>query len=327
MKTRVYMLYTGGTIGMAPQDALDPTSPLAPQPFSDVLRFLPAFFGPAKQSNILTLDNGNLIELGYDSLEPVDSADISPQHWVQIAQKIQAVYADYDGFIVLHGTDTMAYTSSALSFMFENLGKPIVLTGSQYPITAIRTDAVVNVSNAIYVAGYQATLLPLIPEVVIVFADKILRGCRATKVSSCDRAGFDSPNFPPLGTIGEHIMINTRYLLPRPECKHFSTKTDLVTRVFSISLFPGFPASPMRQLLLNREIEGIVLHTYGAGNVPTNADFLTMVRQSVQGNAPTSLTGDIQPQMFSGGRLIVAISQCAQVAVDMGLYAASCGIL
>ncbi len=328
MKTRVYILYTGGTLGMAPQDADDPDSPLEPKPFADLLRFLPGFSDSTSQRrNRLKLDSGSLIELGCDSIEPVDSSDISPQHWVQIAQKIQSVYTDYDGFIVLHGTDTMAYTSSALSFMFENLDKPIVLTGSQRPIAATRTDAVLNFINAMYVAGYQVTGLPLIPEVVIVFADKVLRGCRATKVSSSGWAGFDSPNFPPLGTIGERIVIDPRYLLPRSEGKCLSVETDLVSRVCSISLFPGFPAGSMRQLFLAREIDGIVLCTYGAGNVPTAPDFLAMVAQSVRGDALISLAGDVQRQAIPHGRLIVAISQCTQGIVEMGLYANSCGIL
>ncbi len=328
MKTRIYVLYTGGTLGMAPQDADDPDSPLEPQPFSDLLHFLPGFAGSdSSRQNSLKLDNGNLIELGYGSIEPVDSSDISPQHWIQIAQKIRSVYADYDGFVVLHGTDTMAYTSSALSFMFENLDKPVVLTGSQRPIAATRTDAVLNFINALYVAGYQVTNLPLIPEVVIVFADKILRGCRATKISSSGWAGFDSPDFTPLGTIGEHIVINTRYLLPRPEGKRlFSVRTDLVSQVCSVNLFPGFPAGPMRHLFLDRDIAGIVLHTYGSGNVPTDADFLATIAQSIRGDVLTSLTGDIQQQAIPGGRLIVAISQCTQGTVEMGLYATSCGI-
>ena len=328
MKTRVYILYTGGTLGMAPQDANDPASPLAPQPFADLLPLLPGCSGPGSHKpGRLRLDNGNLIELGCDSIPPVDSSDISPQHWIQIARKIQSVYADYDGFVVLHGTDTMAYTSSALSFMFENLGKPVVLTGSQRPLAAMRTDAVLNFVNALFVAGYQASNLPLIPEVVIVFADKILRGCRATKVSSVGWAGFDSPNLPPLGTIGQHIVINTRYLLPGPAGNPLVVQTDLASDVCSIGLFPGLPIGPMRQLFLAREIEGIVLHTYGAGNVPTASDFLTMVAQSVQGDVLTSLAGGVQRRAISGGRLIVAVSQCLQGIVEMGLYASSCGIL
>ncbi len=376
MKTRVYILYTGGTIGMAPKDPNDPYSPLEPKPLSDLLRFVPGFSVKEAKSyrsdtarqlakkqqeslqkleraeqkqaalkepdptlqheiakliehkpNFLELDSGNVIEFGSGSIEPVDSSDISPTQWIQIAQKIRTVYADYDGFIVLHGTDTMAYTSSALSFMFENLDKPVIVTGSQLPIAATRTDAVLNFTNAIYVAGYQATDLPLIPEVVIVFADKVLRGCRATKVSSSDWAGFDSPNFPQLGTIGEHITINTNYLLPRPDGKRFFVKTDLVPQVFNISVFPGLLEGPMRKLFLDGDTEGIVLRTYGTGNVPGNEGFLHMVEQSVQGDALTSMTGDIQPKVIASGRLIVNISQCTQGTVEMGLYEASSGIL
>ena len=329
---------------MAPKNTDEPESPLVPKPFSDLLRFMPGFSVSEDSSDdsderpdsektgipspgALRLDNGHLIEFLCDSLKPVDSSDISPMHWIQIAEKIQLVYADYDGFIILHGTDTMAYTSSALSFMFENLDKPVIMTGSQLPIAATRTDAVLNFTNAIYVAGYQVTGLPLIPEVMIVFADKILRGCRSTKVSSSDWAGFDSPNFPQLGTIGEHIIINTNILLPRPKGKRFFIKTDLIPRVFNINLFPGFSANPMRKLFLDQETEGIVLRTYGTGNVPGDAAFLAMIKQSVQGDTLISLAGDTQSQAIPNGRLIVNISQCTQGTVEMGLYEASNRIL
>jgi L-asparaginase len=313
---------------MVPDNLHDPYSPLAPGPFLDLLRYIPDLaITESEKSGLLKLDNGNLIQLSFDSIEPVDSSDISPAHWIQIAQKIQAVYTEYDGFIVLHGTDTMAYTSSALSFMFENLDKPVVLTGSQNPITVPHTDAIANLTHATKIAGYQATDLPLIPEVMIVFADKILRGCRATKTSTSDQAGFNSPNFPPLGTIGTHITINSSHLLPRPANKPFGIKIDLVSQVCNISLFPGFATGPIRQLFLDQTIEGVVLRTYGAGNVPGDADLLHVIAQSIQGDALISPCGDIQPGVISDGRLIINISQCLQGTVEMGLYAASSGIL
>ncbi|MEL6721617.1 MAG: asparaginase [Pseudomonadota bacterium] len=328
MATRIYILYTGGTIGMAPDNPHDPYSSLAPKPFSDLLRHIPGIAATEPQKpDFLKLDGGNMIQLDFDSIEPVDSSDISPAYWTQIAQKIQAAYTDYDGFVVLHGTDTMAYTSSALSFIFENLEKPVVFTGSQQPISAPNTDAIANLTHAIKVAGYQVTDLPLIPEVVIVFADKILRGCRATKISTSDQAGFDSPNFPPLGTIGAQIKINTNDLLPRPEGKQLCIKADLASQVCSVSLFPGITTHPIRQLFLDQSVEGIVLHTYGSGNAPGDIDLLHVIAQSVQGDALINMAGDIQPEAISGGRLIVNISQCLQGTVEMGLYAASCGIL
>ncbi|HEY4261351.1 MAG TPA: asparaginase, partial [Schlesneria sp.] len=186
-RAKVFVLYTGGTIGMAPKERDRPGSPLEPKPLAELLKYVPAM--------------GNTdIELGYESFDkPLDSSDLGPNHWIEIAERIEAVYDQYNGFVILHGTDTLSYTASALAFMFQSLRKPVVVTGSQLPISDARTDAVMNLVNAIYIAGWMATGLPCIPEVVVVFADKVLRGCRTRKVSSKSWAGFDSPNFPPLG--------------------------------------------------------------------------------------------------------------------------------
>ena len=197
--------------------------------------------------------------------------------WEKIANGIEEAYDHYDSCVILHGTDTMAFTSSALSFMFENLAKPVVISGSQLPISQTRTDAVQNFINAIYIAGYKATDLPLIPEVVIVFADRIVRGCRASKVNAADWAGFNSPNFPLLGTIGEHIVVNTSYVLPPPKGnKKFFVKADMEDHVFNINLFPGFSSgenSLMRKLFLDDSAKGIIMRRYGTGNAPNYPNF------------------------------------------------------
>lgn len=337
MKTRVFILYTGGTIGMAPKDPSDPFSPLAPQKLDDLLGFVPGFdksaiadetrfrsleAKAAAQANakkkavdrvpFMEMPNGNVIEFGSVTIEPpIDSSDITPTDWKRMAKEIKANYDAYDGFVVLHGTDTMAFTSSALSFIFENLSKPVVITGSQLPISNDRTDAVLNFVNAIHIAGYQATDQPLIPEVIIVFADRVLRGCRASKVSSTNWAGFDSPNFPWLGTIGEHIVINTNYVLPAPSGnKKFFVKPDLEEKVFNVSIFPGFADPQMGKIFLDEGTQGIVMRSYGAGNVPGKGGFLESIEQAVH-----------------AGRLIVNISQCTEGTVEMGLYEASSGLL
>jgi len=368
MKTKVYILYTGGTIGMAPKDPSDPNSSLEPKPLSRLLKFLPGSeatsdkkgdkgkrksisaklmsnqtgasrevftqeivisynrdgeeeFALPRGHNIvemaiekpLVLDNGNEIYLGSGSFEhPVDSSDITPEAWKMMAQMIASVYDDYDAFIILHGTDTMAYTASGLSFIFENLGKPVIITGSQLPISGIRTDAILNLVNAIYIAGYKATDLPKIPEVAIVFADKIIRGCRATKVSTADWAGFDSPNFPLLGAIGEHININTNYVLPSPpDTRKFFIKTDLISDVFNINIFPGFTNQQMAKILLDAEVKGIVMRTYGTGNVPNNPEFLDTISDAIK----------------EKNKLVVSVTQCVEGMVEMGLYEASSGLL
>ena len=335
MKTKVYILYTGGTIGMAPRDKEDPFSPLRPKPLAELFEYLPGFNkadDPTKyrsddaktlaninasknaeeQEPFIELDNGNLIVFGSGSFEkPVDSSDVGPVDWKRMAEMIAAVYDDYDGFVILHGTDTMAFTASALSFIFENLAKPVVVTGSQLPLVGIRTDAPLNFINAINIAGYQATDLPLIPEVVIAFADKVIRGCRASKVSSSNWAGFDSPNFPLLGTIGEHIKINTSYLLPTPGGnKRFFIKTDFDANVFHLTIFPGFTVDQISKIVEDEKTKGIVLRTYGTGNVPGNRDFLETLGRTI-----------------NDGKMIVNLSQCTEGTVEMGLYEASSGLM
>jgi L-asparaginase len=313
---------------MAPKDAKDPYSPLEPKPLSDILKYIPgctyredtkfrsadAQLLAEQRKQFLELDNGNVIEFGFGSLTPIDSSSITPSHWAEMAKSIEQVYADYDGFVILHGTDTMAFTSSALSFMFENLAKPVVISGSQLPISQTRTDAVQNFINAIYIAGYKATDLPLIPEVVIVFADRIVRGCRASKVNAADWAGFNSPNFPLLGTIGEHIVVSTNYVLPPPAGnKKFFIKSDMVENVFNINLFPGFTGQQnalMSKLFLDDAAQGIVMRTYGTGNAPDDASFLETIRESV-----------------NRGKLIVNVTQCPVGTVEMGLYEASSELL
>ena len=326
MITKVFVLYTGGTIGMAPKDPKDPFSPLEPKPLDDLLKYIPgAIRDPEakfqteeaaelakKGTSFLELPNGNLIIFGYGSITPVDSSDIIPSNWREMARKIHDVYDEYDGFVILHGTDTMAFTSSALSFMFENLAKPVVITGSQLPIASTRTDGVLNFVNALSIAGYKATDLPLIPEVVIVFADRVIRGCRASKVSTADWAGFNSPNFPLLGQIGEHIVIYTNYVLPPPASnKKFFVKEDLDESVFDISIFPGFTPEKMAKIFRDEDTNGIIMRTFGTGNVPNNLKFLNIIEAAVHEDK----------------KLVVNLSQCTVGTVEMGLYEASNGLL
>lgn len=299
VKAKVFVLYTGGTIGMAPMDRNNPNSPLVPKPLEDLLAYAPGLVGKKN------------IQLGFRSFEiPIDSSDVKPCHWFEMAESIYNVYDEYDGFVVLHGTDTMAFTSSALSFIFENLSKPVVVTGSQLPISEARTDAVMNLVNAVHVAGYKATSLPLIPEVVISFADKILRGCRARKVSSTTWAGFDSPNFPPLGIIGEHINIREDLLLPLPtKSAIFQINTSLVYNIADISFFPGFKPSQLKYL--SSDVDGFILRTYGAGNAPGDEEFLDVIEQIIKKDR----------------RVIINVTQCFQGMVEMGLYDASFRLL
>lgn len=299
--TSVYILYTGGTLGMAPKEKDRPGSPLIPKSLAELFGYIPR-----------TLERLTELKIRFasESLEPPqDSSNLGLEHWIEMAEKIDKVYEDFDGFVILHGTDTMCYTSSALAFMFENLGKPVVITGAQLPVSAFRTDAVANFENAMSVAAYKATGLTCIPEVVIVFADKILRGCRARKVSSSSWTGFDSPNYPPLGTIGEHVRIDAARLRQLPASgQRFQITTDLSDKVMDISLFPGFKPSQLKKIL-DLDVDGIVLRTFGSGNAPDRKGFLDVI-EGVQGK-----------------KTIVNTTQCLEGMVEMGLYAASSGLL
>lgn len=300
-KSKVFIVYTGGTIGMAPQEPDKPGSPLVPKSLEELRRYVPGIE-----------DTG--ITLGFHTFdEPLDSSNVGPQHWKEMAKAIEKVYDDYDGFVILHGTDTMAFTASALSFMFENLAKPVVLTGSQLPISHSRTDARQNFVNAVHIAGWKAMELPCIPEVVVVFADKIVRGCRVRKVSSTAWAGFDSPNYPLLGNIGEHIRINTELLRPPPKPgQNFQVNYDLSEEVMDISLFPGLKASQLAGVLGLENVKGIVLRTFGAGNAPDYPDFLDAINNATNGREP---------------KTILNVTQCQEGMVEMGLYAASSALL
>jgi len=294
-KVKVYILYTGGTIGMAPSDKNNQESPLEPKSLKDLMIYMP---------NLKQLP----IEFGEGSFnKPLDSSDVKPQHWLQMAKMIEEVYNDYDGFVILHGTDTMAYTASGLSFIFENLSKPIIVTGSQLPINAVRTDAIMNLINSVYLAGYKAFNLPLIPEVVICFADKIIRGCRATKISSTQWAGFDSPNFPLIGRVGEHIIVNTD-ILNKPSEKNFIVNKELEENIISLTITPSLKAKQLEKLF--EGFDGIILGTFGAGNVPNDKDFLNVIENATK-----------------DGKVILNTTQCIQGMVEMGLYVSSSNLL
>ena len=286
---------------MAPLEAGKPGSPLVPQPLDKLLEYVPGIG-----------DSG--IELGFGSFaEPLDSSNVGPEHWKAMARAIEEVYADYDGFVILHGTDTMAFTASALAFMCENLAKPVVLTGSQLPIFRPRTDARQNFVNAGYIAGWKAMDLPCIPEVVVVFADKVIRGCRARKVSSVAWAAFDSPNYPLLGNIGERIRIHTALLQPPPPGDQpFRVNYELCEEVMEIGLFPGLKGNQLASVLGLENVRGIVLRTFGAGNAPDAPEFLRAIEAALNGPEPKTM---------------VNVTQCQEGMVEMGLYAASSALL
>ena len=311
-KTKVLLIYTGGTIGMAPRDPENPASPLVPKPLEELRQYAP-------QLNLM--EQRKALEIRYTVAfdPPLDSSDITPSHWVGMAQIIRDNYGDFDGFVILHGTDTMAYTSSALAFILNNLSKPVVITGSQLPISHERTDAVQNLVNSVQLAGYKAFGLPRVPEVILCFGNKILRGCRATKVSNDDFVSFDSPNFPSLGSIGERIKINQNLVWSGPDdTEDFYVNeeqaSDIVKRanILDIGLWPGFKASELEAMINLPNVQGVVLRTFGAGNTPNDPEFLNVIESAVNRENPC---------------VILNVTQCPKGMVKMGQYKSSSELL
>jgi L-asparaginase len=298
---RVYVLYTGGTFGMEP-DLDTPGHPFRPMELEKLKQALPEARELAPGVEV-TLER-------FDRL--LDSSSMTPNDWVNIAQKIEQNYAKHDGFIVIQGTDTLSYTASALSFMLENLSKPVVITGSQLPLPSARTDAKLNYGHALQIAAYKATDLPCIPEVIVVFADKILRGCRTRKMSASAWTGFDTPNAPPLGEIGEHVRIFESQIRPAPAGGlDLQVNSTLDPDVLDVSLYPGLRPEHLKQILSLDSVKGVVLRTYGTGNAPEDEAFLSALRTGIE----------------IGNKTVVNITQCPQGTVEMGLYAASVGLL
>ncbi|MFT5513314.1 MAG: L-asparaginase [Bacteroidia bacterium] len=299
-KTRIFVLYTGGTIGMGPQDPEKNESPLIPQSWEQLQRYMHSIHKEGYFSRIRN------IEFEYASFPILlDSSQLDINHWILMAQEIEKRYADFDGFIIIHGTDTMAYTASGLSFIFQNLSKPVVITGSQLPISHSRTDAITNFSNAIHIAGAKSFGLEPINEVTICFNDRLLRGNRSTKASTNVFEGFVSPDYPALAELEESIKVKTRNLLA-PTKGEFSINTELNPNVIILTLFPGFKVKHLQKLIDDDEIDGLIIKTYGSGNAPCTTEFLNCLRQAKK-----------------QGTIILFTTQCLQGGVKLGKYASS----
>ncbi len=295
MKSSVYILYTGGTFGMkTTEDGLTPSS------WQEIIDYLPAI------KNQTYFNYFSEIDFTFETLEPVvDSSDITPDTWKRIATSIAEHYDTHDGFIVLHGTDTLAYSASALSYIFENLQKPVVLTGAQLPIFHPRTDGIVNLSNAIYIAGYKSFGLACIPEVSICFNDDLLRGNRSVKTSTNDFEGFSSPNYDNLAHMEQNIAINEQ-LLNTSKDSNLKLLTAFSDSVVNVTVFPGYNPKPLLDLVYSDKLSGIVLKTFGAGNLPSNSQWDELVTACEEHNT-----------------IILATTQCPNGKIELGQYAAS----
>ena len=243
----------------------------------------------------------NLQSVSFDPVK--DSSNIDPETWVKMAQTIEANYDNYDGFVVLHGTDTMAYSASALSFMMENIGKPVIFTGSQLPIGLLRTDGRENLITSIEIAASRDNGLPLVPEVCIYFDNELTRGNRTTKFSAEHFDAFNSPNYPPLAEVGLHIRYNTNNIRHPANSRKMVVHKSFDTNVGILKLFPGISRNLVKAIINTRGLKGLIIETFGSGNAPTYKWFID----------------DLKSFIKKGG-IIFNVTQCHGGSVEMSLY-------
>lgn len=284
------LIYTGGTIGMI-RDAK--SGQLKPFNFERLLDEIPE------------LSKFNIDIHTYSFDQPIDSSDMKPEIWIELAQIIGTAYNRHDGFVILHGSDTMAYTASALSFMLENLGKPVVLTGSQLPIGTIRTDGKENLITAIEIAAAKKNGKAIVPEVSVYFEYRLYRGNRTNKFNAEHFRAFHSPNYPLLAEAGVHINYNPSCIRPLPSRK-LKVHTALTKDVAILKMFPGISAGVVNAVLNAKGVRAIVLETYGSGNVTTEKWFIRALEKAIK-----------------NGRIILNITQCAAGRVEQGRYQTS----
>ena len=285
---KILIIYTGGTIGMIHHPE---TYELIPFDFSHFKTQVP-------EINKFDIDIDT-----YECKEIIDSSDLSPELWQNLAEIIYDNYNKYFGFVILHGTDTMAYTASALSFMLDNLAKPVIITGAQLPIGKLRTDGKENLISAIEIAADERYGKPVVQEVCIYFEYKLLRGNRTTKKSAEYFDAFCSPNFPSLADAGININYKKNLLLKSKQQKKFTINTQLDKNIFIIKIFPGINLDIISAIIDNPNVKAIILETYGAGNAPTNPDFLKLIKKGIK-----------------KGILFLNVSQCLEGKVDMTKY-------
>lgn len=284
----ILIIYTGGTIGMR----RDANGTLVPFDFNTIEQEFPS------------VRNLN-VDISVHKMSPIDSSNVTPSLWVELADVIRCNYALFDGFVVLHGTDTMSYTASALSFMLTNIAKPVVFTGSQIPMGIMRTDGRENLITAIEIAAaVDDEGHPRVPEVSLYFQNRLFRANRSTKLSAEALSAFDSRNCAPLAEVGVNIVYNSE-LIRRPQSydEPLATVTDIDNRVVVLKLFPGISPQILGTILSAENLRGVVLETFGTGNAPTSEWFIESLREAV-----------------GRGVVIVNITQCQAGGVAMDLY-------
>lgn len=287
----ILLIYTGGTIGMI-KDAY--TGALKAFDFTSLLVKIPE----------LRLLDCSIETISFE--DPIDSSNMSPKYWIEIATIIRDNYSKFDGFVVLHGSDTMSYTASALSFMFENLAKPVILTGSQLPIGDLRTDAKENLITSIEMASLQKDRQPIIREVGLYFEYKLYRGNRTTKLSAEHFEAFESLNYPNLAESGVHLKVNSEYLLKPKYNSELIVRTAMDSDIGILKLFPGISRAICEAVLTSKLIRGLIIETYGSGNATTESWFIDLLKKAI-----------------NNGLYIVNVTQCVRGSVNMGQYETS----
>jgi len=287
--SKVLLIYTGGTIGMGRNGK---TGALEPLQFDQLSKQMPEMEQVSAEIDV------------HQFAPPIDSSDMTPQLWAHLVKIIADGYDRYDGFVILHGTDTMAYTASALSFMLENLTKPVILTGSQLPIGQLRTDGKENLITSIEIASAKHDDgRPIVPEVCIYFSGKLLRGNRSTKINADGFNAFDSFNYPHLADAGVNIVYHEEYIMKpnydKPMTPHFVLDPNVVV----FTLFPGIQDNIVRHVLDAPELRAIVMRSYGSGNAPQRPWLMKMLSEA-----------------SNRGVNIINISQCAEGTVEMARY-------
>lgn len=287
-KPKILLVYTGGTIGMVKDSE---TGALKAFNFDELLHNIPE----------LKLLDCDIETVSFKN--PIDSSNMSPENWVAIAEAIEENYNNFDGFVVLHGSDTMSYSASALSFMLENLTKPVIFTGSQLPIGDLRTDAKENLITAIQIASLQKNSKPIVTEVGLYFEYKLYRGNRTTKISAEHFNAFASPNYPELAESGVDLKVNSELLLKKFPGKKLKVNKSFDDNVAVVKMFPGINESVLHAILHIPNLKGVVLETYGSGNAPTEEWFITILKKAIK-----------------NGLHVVNVTQCSGGSVNMGKY-------
>ena len=290
-KSNILLIYTGGTIGMIKDFE---TGALKNFNFKDLLKHIP-------ELKLLDCDIST-----KSFKKPIDSSNMNPTYWIDIVNIIEDHYETFDGFVVLHGSDTMSYTASALSFMLENLAKPVIFTGSQLPIGDLRTDAKENLITSIQIAALRENGLPKITEVGLYFEYKLYRANRTTKINAEHFEAFASLNYPALVESGVHLKVNEDALLKVNRRKKLKVHKILVSNVLLVKMFPGLDETTINYLFNYPQIKGVVLESYGSGNVTNAKWFITALKRLIDKGIP-----------------VINVTQCSGGSVVMGHYETS----